>query len=397
MPEILDLTRDLYALAAAAGEPAALDEVLSQALASLEAIVPYDLAAVLELRDDALAVRAATGRLADDRVRGHAISLRDFPTVRRALESRRPVALLEHDHRGDEGDPYDGLLDLPPGHSCMVVPLFAGDQSLGAMTFDRAVCTPYPAEVIEIAGVYGQVVALALQGARQAALLDRYRRSLEEQNRLLVAERDEGDVARKLSRTRSPAMRRLLRQARQVAATDAPVLVSGETGTGKELLSLAVHAWSDRARGPFLALNCAAIPEGLVESALFGHEEGAFTGASTPRRGYFVAANGGTLLLDEIGDMPLSAQAKLLRVLETNLVEPVGGERAIKVDVRVVAATHRDLTAEVAAGRFREDLYWRLDVFPLRLPPLRERPEDVALIARGILDDIAARRGRGPW
>jgi transcriptional regulator with GAF, ATPase, and Fis domain len=192
-------------------------------------------------------------------------------------------------------------------------------------------------------------------------------------------------------------MQGLLRQARQVALTTAPVLILGETGTGKEVLAQAIHCWSARRGGPFLKINCAAIPENLIESELFGHVKGAFTGAVADRPGRFLAANGGTLLLDEIGDMPAAAQAKLLRVLQEGTFEPVGADRTVKVDVRILAASHRDLAARAGAGGFREDLYYRINVFPLAVPPLRERAEDLPVLAADILEGIARRSGRGPW
>jgi transcriptional regulator with PAS, ATPase and Fis domain len=183
-----------------------------------------------------------------------------------------------------------------------------------------------------------------------------------------------------------------LRMARRVADSTATVLIQGESGTGKELLARVVHDESGRA--PFVAVNCAAIPENLLESELFGHEKGAFTGAVTRRVGRFERANGGTLFLDEVGDMSPSMQAKILRALQEHEVERVGGDRAVPVDVRVLAATNRDLAAEVAAGRFREDLYYRLAVVVLRLPPLRERGGDVELLARHFVAHFARSHGR---
>lgn len=395
MPDFLDATRELRELAGLATNPHAVDEVLRRSLDALSPLVAYDLAAVLALDGEDLSVRAATGPLASPRVRRHRIHLADYPTVRRAVETRRPVAMLAHHHASEEGDPYDGVLDLPDGHSCMVVPLFAGDRTLGAMTFDRAVCQPYPPEVVELAGVYGQVVALALAFAEQAALLDRYRRRLQEHTRL--QSEDEGDAGRLLEASAAPAMASLVAQARQVAATDTCVLIQGETGSGKEVLAHAIHDWSPRVDQPFVKLNCAAIPENLVESELFGHAKGSFTGAAEKRSGRFLVANGGTLFLDEMGEMPLATQAKLLRVLQDGTFQPVGSDTTVRVDVRVIAATHVDLPRAVAEGRFRADLYYRLAVFPMRLPPLRERPEDLQGIARNILLGIARRTGRGPW
>jgi DNA-binding NtrC family response regulator len=179
----------------------------------------------------------------------------------------------------------------------------------------------------------------------------------------------------------SPAIRRVLQTVATAAPTRATVLLEGESGTGKELFARAIHAQSDRREGPFIKLNCAALPEGLIESALFGHEKGAFTGAIKRVEGAFERAHGGTLLLDEISEMRLDLQAKLLRVLQEQEFERVGGSVAIKVDVRIIATTNRDLAAFSAAGHFRQDLYYRLGVIPVRLPPLRERKDDIPLLA----------------
>jgi DNA-binding NtrC family response regulator len=191
-----------------------------------------------------------------------------------------------------------------------------------------------------------------------------------------------------------PAMRAVLDTIARVADTDLSVLVRGESGTGKELVAQALHQRGSRARRPFVAVNAAAIHRELVESELFGHEKGAFTGASARRVGRFESAHGGTIFLDEIGDMPLETQAKVLRVLEERRLERVGGVRPIEVDVRVVAATHRDLEAEVKRGRFRQDLYYRLRVVEIVLPPLRQRMEDLPALVERLLEKTAARLGR---
>lgn len=397
MPELLDLAADLRELTRLAAECEDLDRLLAHALDGLASVVPYDLAAVLELRDGALRVRVARGPLATRDLRGHTVALAGHATLRRALDTRRPVALGTHDHAGEEGDPYDGVVDLEHGHSCMVVPLYASDRSLGVITFDRAVCRPYPDAVVELAGVYGQIVGLAFLLAEQARLLARERSALTEQNRLLRIADHRSEAGADLHACPSGAMRQLVAAARQVAVTDVPVLVRGETGVGKELVAQAIHDWSPRAKRPFVKLNCAALPEHLVESELFGHVRGAFSGAAADRPGRFATANGGTLLLDEVGDLPLGAQAKLLRVLQEGTYEPLGADRTVKVDVRVIAATHVDLEAAVRAGVFREDLYYRLALFPIEVAPLRARPDDLPVIAERFLHDLACRTGRGPW
>ena len=191
--------------------------------------------------------------------------------------------------------------------------------------------------------------------------------------------------------TRSPAMHRLLDEARLVADSETSVLITGESGTGKEVLARTLHEASPRGRAPFVAINCGAMPEQLLESELFGHEKGAFTDAKQAQQGLLRSAEGGTVFLDEIGDMPFALQVKLLRVLQEREVRPVGAQRALPVDVRIISATHRNLAESIASGHFREDLYYRLAVVTLALPALRERPEDIAPLARHFLDAIAQR------
>jgi len=196
--------------------------------------------------------------------------------------------------------------------------------------------------------------------------------------------------------TADPAMQRVLLQARQVASVNLTVLLLGETGTGKELLARAIHDLSPRRARPLITVNCTVLPPQLMESELFGHEKGAFTGATERRQGKFEQAEGGTILLDEIGELPLELQAKLLRVLQEKEIERLGGRAPVPVDVRVIAATHRDLQAEVAAGRFRPDLYYRLHVLPIVIPPLRERPLDIPLLAEFFLRQAAQELHRPP-
>jgi DNA-binding NtrC family response regulator len=194
--------------------------------------------------------------------------------------------------------------------------------------------------------------------------------------------------------TRSPRMHAVLRTAEKAAASAIPVLIEGQSGVGKELIARAIHGSGERRSKPFVAVNCGAIPENLVESILFGHEKGAFTGATERHLGKFVEASGGTLFLDEVGELPMAAQVKLLRAIQEGEVEPVGARKPVKVDARLISATNRDLIADVKAGRFREDLFYRLHVFPITVPALRERPEDIPELTRHFLARFAAEEGK---
>src|ERR1700760_1513238 len=194
--------------------------------------------------------------------------------------------------------------------------------------------------------------------------------------------------------THSTRMLCVLRTAEKAAASSIAVLIEGESGVGKELIARAIHGSGERRAKPFVAVNCGAIPENLVESVLFGHEKGAFTGAAERHAGKFLEATGGTLFLDEIGELPLAAQVKLLRALQEGEVDPVGAKKPVKVDVRIISATNRDLVADVKSGRFREDLFYRLHVFPITVPPLRDRPEDVPDLVRHFLVRFNAEEGK---
>jgi DNA-binding NtrC family response regulator len=243
-------------------------------------------------------------------------------------------------------------------------------------------------EVVRESGAYwylekpvqARVLHTILERALAQATLAQHSQRLERQ---LSARGELGGLV-----AQSAAMRRVFAQLEQAAPTKATILIGGETGTGKEVASRAIHDLSPRRSGPFLAMNCAALPDTLIESELFGHEKGAFTGAAERRAGYFELANGGTLLLDEIGEMPIGTQAKLLRVLEDRKIRRLGGAREIEVDVRIVAATNRDLREGISKGTFREDLYFRLNVFEVHLPPLRERREDTPLITRSLIEGL---------
>jgi DNA-binding NtrC family response regulator len=230
-------------------------------------------------------------------------------------------------------------------------------------------------------------------------------------NRLLITLRNAMDKSKLITETKvlkkkvsekyemvgeSPQIKSIKEMIERVAPTNARVLITGENGTGKELVAHWLHQKSERSHAPFIEVNCAAIPSELIESQLFGHEKGAFTSAHKQRKGDFEQAHGGTLFLDEIGDMSLSAQAKVLRALQENKITRVGGEKEIPVDVRIIAATNKNLAEEIQKGRFREDLYHRLSVIMIEVPPLRERKEDIALLARHFMDDISAANGKPP-
>ncbi len=255
-------------------------------------------------------------------------------------------------------------------------------------------CIPTPEEGPAWLRIFADEIAGAIINARAFEEIERLRTRLEAENSFLQAEVREARALGDLL-GQSPLMHTLQRQIERVAPTDATVLILGESGTGKELVAREIHRLSRRAEQPLIRVNCASVPRELYESEFFGHVKGAFTGAIKDRAGRFEAADGGTLLLDEVGEIPLPLQSKLLRVLQEKQYERVGDERTRTVDVRILAATNRDLRKEVEAGRFREDLYYRLNVFPIEVSPLRERREDIPLLASHFLE-LAARRLRLP-
>jgi formate hydrogenlyase transcriptional activator len=277
--------------------------------------------------------------------------------------------------------------------SCCWLPLTTARRRLGALVFTCKQPSAYDTADLDFLQQVANQVAVAVENALAfqeiQALNDRLHREnvyLEEEVR---AENNFGDIVGE-----SVALRRVLKEVETVAPTDSTVLIRGETGTGKELIARALHELSPRQGRTFVKLNCAAMPTGLLESELFGHEKGAFTGAICPKAGRFELAHQGTLFLDEVGDIPPELQPKLLRVLQEQEFERLGSTRTIKVDVRLVAATNRDLARMVADGTFRADLYYRLNVFPVVLPPLRERPDDIPRLVRHFTQRFARRMGR---
>ena len=271
------------------------------------------------------------------------------------------------------------------------LPLSFRQEQLGALVlYQRRRVSD---EEFERLFLFAREAAVAIQNARLFEQVEQLKDRLEAENQYLQQEVENehncGDLVGK-----SPAIRAVMRQVEQVATTDSTVLIQGETGTGKELVALAIHKRSRRRDRPMVKVNCGAISAGLTESELFGHEKGAFTGALERRIGRFELADGGTLFLDEIGELPMETQVRLLRVLQEQEFERVGNSQPIRVNVRVIAAGNRDLEAEVAAGRFRADLFYRLNVFPIQVPPLRQRKDDIPLIAYCVLGRIAERLGK---
>ena len=250
--------------------------------------------------------------------------------------------------------------------------------------------TPFDLPMCQLTGVLANHAAISIVNARAFAEVARLQRAAAAENELLRAELSShgsfGDII-----GTSPGIRAVTARIALVAPTPAAVLITGESGAGKELVAREIHRGSDRAKGPLVRVNCAAIPGELFESEFFGHVKGSFTGATNDRQGRFAAADDGTLFLDEVGEIPLALQGKLLRVLQEGTFERVGEERTRHVDVRIVAATNRDLSSDVASGRFRADLYYRLNVVPIHVPPLREHREDIAAITHHLLANLAAR------
>lgn len=277
--------------------------------------------------------------------------------------------------------------------SYAAVPLVARGRLVGVASFMRAEQRAFPAEELSVLRDVGRALSVATANALANEEIRRLREQLQEENISLRAQLGQAPWFEEIL-AHSTALKRVLETIEQVATTDATVLITGETGAGKELFARAIHRRSPRARGPFIKVNCAAIPDTLLAAELFGHERGAFTGAIDRRKGRFEQAHGGTLFLDEIGELPQEMQVLLLRVLQEREFERLGGTHTLQVDVRLVAATNRDLTEDVRAGRFRSDLYYRLNVFPVHVPALRERPEDIAPLVAHFAEKYGTRFGR---
>jgi serine/threonine-protein kinase PknK len=394
-------SRELEAIVRSLGERERLGELLTRVVDSLVLWTGVERGLLLLRAPDGRLVPRAARNLERTDLRGEQLALSQTLALR-ALELREPIVAT--DASGDVESFHQSAVALKL-RSVLAVPLIAGGEALGVVYLDDRVRRGAfgPRELGWVRTI-ASLAAVAIADARAQALYRRAARRAARATRALadvlakreaaldVAERELAKV--RGSRTRfaydelvgtSDAMIDLLQMVDRVTVTSVPVLVLGESGSGKELIVRAIHHNGPRSQAPFVSENCGALPEGLLESALFGHVRGAFTGADRSRAGLFEVADGGTLFLDEIGEMSLLTQAKLLRVLEDGVLRPLGSERTRRVDVRIVAATHRDLAAMVRAKQFREDLFFRLNVIAIRVPPLRERSSDIPLIVKQML------------
>jgi anaerobic nitric oxide reductase transcription regulator len=380
---LLDIAQDLTASLAASDRYARLVAAVKRAL-------PCDAASLLRLEGEELVLVAAEGLVPK------ALAMRfrpaEHPRLAAILRAPNPI---QFPPSSPLPDPFDGLLAADPHalehvHACLGCALTESGEVVGALAVDAL--DPRAFDRIDHAFV-ATLAALAGAAMRTTALIEALEKRAEHRWRVareLVAETGGAPLLGV-----SAAAKTLRDEITLVAGSDLAVLVTGETGVGKELVARHVHAASRRRDEALIHLNCAALPESIAESELFGHVAGAFTGATRDRAGKFEVADGGTLFLDEIGELPLALQPKLLRALQSGEIQRVGSDRTHRVDVRVVAATNRDLPKEVEAGRFRADLYHRLAAFPIRVPPLRERPEDVPVLAAHFLDTSRRRLGLG--
>jgi len=357
------------------------EERYRRLLSAMQGSFPCDAAALLKLENNHLTPLAADG-LSDDTM-GRRFEVDEHPRLARLLHSRERSRFAAD---SDLPDPYDGLVEtedqLLHVHDCMGSSLYLDDKPWGVITMDAMQTGTFDQiDPIELRTFISLTEATVKAAERIDELEARVERG-HQVARALIKESSEVEIVGK-----SPVMKKLQEEVAVVAQSDLTVLIQGETGVGKELVARQVHASSPRAEYPMVYVNCAALPENIAESELFGHIRGAFTGATADRAGKFELADGGTLFLDEIGELSLAIQAKMLRAIQSGEIQRVGSDQPVRADVRIVAATNRDMQKEVSAGRFRADLYHRLTVYPLLVPPLRERGKDVLLIAGYFLEN----------
>ncbi len=370
IPATTKTVRDLKALldfSRALNSVRGMEALQEKAIEAILAIAPADQAAILLREDGPSGFSSVVGR---DRRLGASKSIRASQTILNRVEEDR-LAVLSSDVQSDETYRESESLIERRVHSVLAVPLEVQDRFLGVMYLEaNSPGVKFDSDLLQLISTFGNITALAIENVRHLENLGGENRRLHEE--LNIRHSMVGE---------SKAMHDVYAFVSRVAGRDSTVLISGESGTGKELVARAVHVNSTRAEKPFVAINCAAITETLLESELFGHERGAFTGAVAQKKGKLEVAEGGTVFLDEIGELALPMQAKLLRVLQEREFERVGGTRSIKLDVRLIAATNRDLKEASRSGEFRPDLYYRLNVVSLHMPSLRERREDIPMLA----------------
>jgi formate hydrogenlyase transcriptional activator len=396
----------LLAVAQATNSQRDLSGVLEAVATALEGLVPVDMVGVVTherggVRNRAMYVRSdprrsdesqeAYVRRISDATGGREDTFEHIPMVRDAMERDRRTVVFD-DIRNDARLDPAAMKRL--GAECgVVVPLTMGEAFVAALVFGRTTRSPFSPDEVKVLEDVAPPVTTAVANALHFEELRRLRSQLEDENVALREEIAATSAAGGMIGA-APGLREVLERVGRVAATDSTVLITGETGTGKELVARAIHGWSPRARRALVKVNCAALPEGLIAAELFGHERGAFTGALERRRGRFELAAGGTIFLDEVGELPAPVQVALLRVLQEREFERVGGHETLRTDARVVAATNRDLEEAVREGRFRSDLLFRLNVFPIRVPPLRERAEDIPLLAEYFASQFGRKVGK---
>lgn len=347
---------------------------------------PCDAIALLELKGDTLVPRATKGL--SPGVMGRRFAVANHPRLARLLASRKSLRFAAD---SELPDPYDGLIEHADGHlnihDCMGAALLVDEVPWGVVTLDTL--DPNAFDNLDME-VFEAFLGVASATVRAASLIDQLEQKLERRKTIELSQASPSGFE---MIAESPEMVRLLAEIKTVASSDLTVLIQGETGVGKELVAKQIHHHSARASEPMVHVNCAALPLSLAESELFGHVKGAFTGAEDDRLGKFQLADEATLFLDEVGELPLELQSKLLRTLQNGEIQRVGSDQHQRVNVRVIAATNRDLKIEVAEGRFRADLYHRLSVYPLVVPPLRERVEDILPLAGYFLERNHRRLG----
>jgi anaerobic nitric oxide reductase transcription regulator len=379
---LLEVARDLSADLGA-------DERYTRLVTVARKAIPCDAIALLRLEGDVLVPVVVDGLRGEAAARRFPIT--DHPRLARILAARGPVRFAD-----DSPDPFDGLFanlgDVRThAHACVGAPLIVDDTVVGALTLDAMDPTAFDHVDDETVAMLAALAGAAIHTTVLTSALDQAALRSLYATRELVLEalhRMGGELVGK-----SAGIVRVRHEIELLGASELTTLVSGETGVGKELVVHAIHAKSRRRDKALIHVNCAALPESLAESELFGHVRGSFTGAVDHRAGKFELADGGTLFLDEIGELPLSIQPKLLRVLQSGEVQRVGSDKPLRVDVRVIAATNRDLAAEAKAGKFRSDLYYRLSVYPLEVPPLRHRTDDIPVLSGHFLDIAQERFG----